>query len=142
MIKQHIILKAGSHFLIPFIMIFGCYILIVGGNSSGGGLQAGVICSFAFIVFSLVTTIEMMLKILPVIVMRMMLCIGPVLYITVGLIAMWNGGTFLDYSVLNYGNYLPGQHLHIMLIQLGIGITVFSVIMIIYSLFVQKGKVT
>jgi multicomponent Na+:H+ antiporter subunit B len=47
---------------------------------------------------------------------------------------MINGGSFLDYSVLA-ADPIAGQHLGILIIELGVGLTVASVMIIIFFSF-------
>jgi multicomponent Na+:H+ antiporter subunit B len=47
---------------------------------------------------------------------------------------MLNGGNFLDYNVLA-AEPLHGQHSGIFLIELGVGITVFAVMVIMFYAF-------
>jgi multicomponent Na+:H+ antiporter subunit B len=63
--------------------------------------------------------------------------IGVLLYGGVGLATMALGGNFLDYSVLMH-DPLHGQHLGIVLIELGIGITVFSIMVLIFFAFSSR----
>ncbi len=47
------------------------------------------------------------------------------------------GGNFLDYSVLRH-DPVHGQHLGILLIELGVGITVASVMIVIFFKFTWR----
>ena len=62
---------------------------------------------------------------------------GLLLYGSVGIISMLNNGNFLNYSTL-LQNPVHGQHLGILLIELGVGITVSSVMMIIFFTFTGR----
>ena len=44
------IIKATAQILIPFIIVFGLYVIINGAHSVGGGFQGGAVLASAFIV--------------------------------------------------------------------------------------------
>ena len=53
------------------------------------------------------------------------------------MVSFLTGGNFLDYNVL-LDNPIAGQHLGIILIELGVGFTVTSVMIIIYFSFAGR----
>jgi multicomponent Na+:H+ antiporter subunit B len=66
-----------------------------------------------------------------------MAAVGVLIYAAVGIESMLLGGKFLEYRVLA-DDPVTGQRLGIMLIELGVGITVASVVLIIYYAFVSR----
>ena len=62
---------------------------------------------------------------------------GVLLYSSVGVVSLLNGKNFLDYSVLS-ADPIAGQHLGILLIELGVGLTVASVMVIIFFNFAGR----
>ncbi len=60
---------------------------------------------------------------------------GLLLYGGVGVLGMLLGGTFLEYGVLTPDHPQHGQHYGILLVELGVGITVSAVMLIIYFVF-------
>lgn len=65
---------------------------------------------------------------------QLLAAVGLLLYASVGVVSMINGANFLDYNVLAE-NPLDGQHIGILLIELGVGITVASVMLSIFFNF-------
>ena len=59
---------------------------------------------------------------------------GVLLYTGVGIAGMLMGGEFLNYSVL-HEDPITGQHWGIWLIELGVGLTVASVMISLFLLF-------
>ena len=57
----------------------------------------------------------------------------------VGIASMFKGGNFLDYSVLEH-DPLAGQHLGILVIELGVGITVTAAMITLYFYFAGRGR--
>lgn len=140
MMRKRVVLKTISHYLTPFIIMYGCYIQLHGDYSPGGGFQAGVIVASAFFLYAFMIGMDEMLEVLPMRVMHFLCCFGPLLYAGVGVAAMLQGGEFLNYSALIPENPLSGQHIGIIIIELGVGITVFAVMMIIFTAFVQRQR--
>jgi len=48
--SANIIMKTIAKILIPFILVFGIYVVVNGADSVGGGFQGGAILAAAFIV--------------------------------------------------------------------------------------------
>ena len=57
-------------------------------------------------------------------------------YIGVGIIGILNGGEFLNYNLLS-ADPLTGQHIGIIFIELGVGITVSSTMIILFYAFAR-----
>ena len=113
----------------PFMMLFALYLQFHGEVSPGGGFQAGVILATALILYSASTNNNLghiTIKMMP---------IGVSLYILVGFICFFMKGNYLDYSALDIISNGHGQHLGITLVELGICLTVSSVMASIYYLF-------
>ena len=68
---------------------------------------------------------------------QMLAASGVLLYGCVGVVSLLNGKSFFDYSALS-SDPLAGQHLGILLIELGVGITVASVMVIIFFSFADR----
>ena len=68
--------------------------------------------------------------------------LGVLIYAGTGVLTMLSGGQFLEYSVLDHPwHSLPhGQHLGIFLVELGVGITVASVMIAIFYAFAARGR--
>ncbi len=58
---------------------------------------------------------------------------------SVGIDAILLGGNFLDYDVLAH-DAVHGQHLGILLVELGVGITVAAVMATIFYQFAGRGR--
>ncbi len=135
--SQHIVLRVIVRLLIPYIFMFGLYIQLHGEYSPGGGFQAGVICAAVFIVFSLLYGLEHAKELLSVATLRILSGLGVLIYGGVGVAAMLFHGQFLNYSMLA-ADRVEGQKLGILVIELGVGLTVFAVMLLIYYVFSQK----
>ncbi len=137
--KHNSILRVTSKFLIPLIILFALYVQFHGDFGPGGGFQAGVIFSVAIILYSLVYGLDAAEKIIPENILRILASFGVLLYAGVGIVSLFLGGNYLDYSVLG-STQIAGQHLGILLVELGVGITVSSVMLIIFFAFSGRGR--
>jgi multicomponent Na+:H+ antiporter subunit B len=135
---DNLVLRIGAKMLIPLILVFGLYVQFHGESGPGGGFQSGVIFAAAFILYALVFGMDAARAVVSERVLRVLAALGVLLYYGVGLAALFAGGNFLDYDVLAEGG-ISGQHLGIFLIELGIGITVATIMVIIFFAFAERG---
>jgi len=139
--NQHLILRLVVKFLIPFILLFALYVQAHGDYGPGGGFQAGVIFASALILYSIVFGLRQAQKVVPPKAVLVFIALGLLLYSGVGVATVLLGGTFLDYSHLSQ-DPVHGHHYGIILIELGVGITVASVMIAIYQTFAGRGPET
>ena len=129
--KISLILHEVCGLIIPAVLLYGLYVQFHGDYGPGGGFQAGVIFAAAVILYALVYGRDKAQRVFPSEIVRIFVALGLILYIAVGVTAMLMGGNFLDYNVLLPTNQ-HAQHLGIFLIELGVGITVASVMIVIF----------
>jgi len=134
--KKNPILRETSHLLIPAILLFALYVQFHGDYGPGGGFQAGVIFAVGFILYGLIYGVDRLRKVIYPALLRIMAAFGVLLYAGVGVAGMLNGGEFLNYSVLST-DAVAGQHLGILLIEAGVGITVASTMTILFYVFAR-----
>ena len=136
--KRHdVILRVVSKFLIPVILLFALYVQWHGDFGPGGGFQAGTIFAAAFILYALVFDVDTARAIISPFIIMIGLATGVLLFSLVGVVCMFKGGVFLDYSVLG-STQVKGQHLGILLVELGVGITVSSAMISIFFNFARQ----
>ena len=134
------VLRVCAKLLIPLIMLFALYVQFHGDFGPGGGFQAGVIFASAFILYALIFGIDVAMKVLTPGVRRFLLSAGLLLYAGVGVAGMLFGKRFLNYSALS-ADPVAGQHLGILLIELGVGITVAAAMITIFYVFANQDGV-
>ncbi len=133
------ILRVVGMFLVPYIMIFALYIQFHGEYGPGGGFQAGVVFASAFIIHTLLYGVKQTMRIAPLGLLTAISAAGVLLFTLVGVVSMLLGANFLDYDVLA-ANPITGQHAGIILVEFGVGLTVASVIMLIFFTFADRGE--
>ena len=137
--KHNLILRITAKLLIPFIILFALYVQFHGDFGPGGGFQAGVIFSSAFILYTLVYGLETAERIIPLRILQILASLGVLIYACTGVAGLLLGGQFLNYSVLADVT-ITGQHIGILVIELGVGITVAAVMIMIFFLFSERGR--
>ena len=129
--KDYIVLRVITKLLIPFILLFGIYVQMHGDYGPGGGFQAGVIFASSFILYAIVFDIRLARKVVPMWVLTGFSCLGVLLYCGVGIATLIYGGKFLEYGVLSF-DASSGNHIGIIIIEIGVGIAVAAVILLIF----------
>jgi multicomponent Na+:H+ antiporter subunit B len=132
-----VVLRVIAKLFFPLILLFALYVQFHGDYGPGGGFQAGVIFATGFILYALAFGLGNAQRVIPHQLLRIMIAVGVLIYAAVGIESMLLGGKFLEYRVLA-DDPVTGQHLGILLIELGVGITVAAVMLIIYYGFVSR----
>lgn len=137
--RSELILRVVAKGLIPFILLFAFYTQAHGEVSPGGGFQAGVIAAAAFVLYGLVYGLEMVERVLPTAVARGLAAAGVLVYSGTGILTWLLGGQFLDYNRLAH-DPTHGQHYGIIAVEVGVVLTVFGVMVILFYGFAGRGR--
>lgn len=135
--KGHKVLRVVAKLIIPLIILFALYVQFHGDFGPGGGFQAGVIAAAAFILYALVFSLSHSIQVVSPKFLQILASFGVLLYASVGIYSMLKGGHFLDYNKLA-ADPLAGQHYGILIIELGVGIAVFTVMLSIFYAFASQ----
>ena len=120
--------------MIAFILLYALYVQFHGDYGAGGGFQAGVIFATGFVIYDLIFGEKDVRRVLPQAWLARLAVLGVLIYAGTGVACMILGHNFLDYSALAH-DPVHGQHLGILLIELGVGIAVFAVLLVIFYAF-------
>ena len=135
--SREVIIKTVSRKLIPLIFLFALYVQFHGDFGPGGGFQAGAIFSAGFILYSLIFGFDKLVSVVSPRLLELISVTGVLLYIGVGFLCMILGGEFLNYSVLG-DTQVAGQHIGILLVEFGVFLSVFSVLLLIFYCFASR----
>ena len=138
-LKSHIVLGVIAKLIIPLILIFALYVQFHGDYGPGGGFQAGVIAAAAFILYALVFGLHLSLEVVKPKLLMLLAPLGVLIYAGTGLVSMALRSNFLDYDALA-SNPVDGQHYGIIVIELGVGITVFAAMLSIFYAFASQAE--
>jgi len=137
--EQHDVLKVIAKLVVPVILLFGLYVQFHGEYSPGGGFQAGVIFAAAIILYALVFDLDAARKVIPPAWLNRLPAIGALIFGGVGLVTMLLGGNYLDYNQLAEDPKFA-QQVGIILVEIGVGVTVASSMLVFYFSFAERGR--
>jgi len=138
--KNDLILRLVAKLLIPYILLFALYVQFHGDFGPGGGFQAGVIIAAALIFYGLIYGLPAVRKVVPEPLVESMMAVGVLIYGGVGVAGLLLGGNFLDYFVLD-PDPVHGQERGIFWVEFGVAVTVSGVMLKIFYMFADRGKV-
>jgi multicomponent Na+:H+ antiporter subunit B len=138
--RHDLVLRVVAKLLIPFILLFALYVQFHGELGPGGGFQAGVILAAAVIFYALIFGLADARKLVPEPLVESMMAIGVLIYGGVGVAGLLLGGQYLDYFVLD-PDPVHGQHRGIFWVEVGVAVTVSGVMLKIFYMFADRGKV-
>lgn len=132
---EDLIIKTSVRLLVPFIQLFGLYVIVHGHYSPGGGFQGGVILGAAFILLALAYDMKTSQEYMTTRVNALFTNLGAAIFIGVGALSAIAGGLFLDYAALDKLIPLGPIEWHsfgIFLVEVGVGFTVMSIMVLLY----------
>ena len=132
--RDNPVFRIVSKILFGPIIIYGLYVQFHGDYGPGGGFQAGVIVAAAFILYALIFGLEKVRNIMPNLVIQYIMALGVLVFAGTGIVSILMGSNYLDYSPFAYKIY-KAQHLGIIIVELGVGLTVFAVMLGLFYSF-------
>ena len=131
--SDQVILRIITKLIIPYILVFGLYVITHGELGAGGGFQGGVVLASAFILYGIVYGVEEMRKIIPRGISDALACIGVLLYTGVGTFSILAGYRFLDFTPLKPSDPGVAESWGMTLVEYGVGITVAAVMITVLN---------
>lgn len=140
LIGESLIIETSVRLMIPFIQLFGLYVIAHGHYSPGGGFQGGVILGASFILLALVFGLEASVGRFSERANAVLGNTGALIFVGTGTLAAIAGGYFLDYSA--FAAIIPidpveWRSLGVLIVEVGVGLAVMS---IMASLFWDLGS--
>ena len=129
--KDQVVPRVVAKLLVPYMLLYALCVQWHGDYGPGGGFQAGVIFAAAVILYALIFDLGNAQRAIRPWVVNLLVPLGLLLYIGVGIATILKGGVFLEYGVLAH-DPVHGQHLGILLVELGVGTTVAGVMLTIF----------
>lgn len=131
-LREQVILTKVAHLTVPFVLVYGVYVITHGEIGPGGGFQGGVILAAAYILYALIYGLPAAQRALPRRFTDLTAALGVLLYAGVGVACLLLGANFLDYDVLSADD-AAGQKLGMTLVESGVGLTVASVMVTVFN---------
>jgi multicomponent Na+:H+ antiporter subunit B len=137
--QDDIVMRVIAKVMIPTIMLYALYVQFHGDYGPGGGFQAGVIFAAAFVLYAVIFGLNRARHVWPQQYNLLGFCLGVLLYGGTGIASMLLGDNFLAYNVLGESPS-KGQHLGILLVEFGVGLTVASVMVSLFLTFAGRAS--
>ena len=132
--NESIIIRTVSRILIPFVQLFGLYVIMHGHSSPGGGFQGGVILGASYILYGIAYGVDSVKHRFSYLRLNVFTSLGVFIYAGIGLVCLLLGANFLNYGILP----IPAaRSMGMFGIELGVGFTVMSVMVSLYYDLIQ-----
>ncbi len=129
-IGPSLIIEMGVRVMIPFIQLFGLYVIAHGHVSPGGGFQGGVVLGASFILMAIAFDLKTSLRFFSLRANAVMAASGVFIYTGTGVLCALLGGLFLDYSAMDVLLALgpvEWRSMGVFIVELGVGLAVTSI---------------
>ncbi|PLX89730.1 MAG: hypothetical protein C0618_00555 [Desulfuromonas sp.] len=139
-VGESLITQTAVRLLVPFVQLFGLYVIVHGHYSPGGGFQGGVLLGSSFIMLGLAYDQKTVLRLMSERTNILFGNLGALIFTGVGALCAIFGGLFLDYSALDVLiplGPIEWRSFGIFLVEVGVGLAVMS---IMASLFWDLGS--
>lgn len=137
--RLDVIFRVAAKIFIPFMLVFALYVQFHGDFGPGGGFQAGVVAAAMVIFYSIIFGLEAAQRNFPQRIVEMMVPAGVAIFAGVGVVNLLLGDNYLDYSSLMH-DPAHGQHIGILLVEIGVFVTVSGTMVAIFYTFVGRGR--
>ena len=138
--REKLVLRVVARRLVPFVLLFALYVQFHGDYGPGGGFQAGVVFAAGLILYGMIFGVDDVRRVVPPRAVEVGISAGVLLFVGVGCVSFLGGANFLDYAALDSHDPVHGRHLGILLVELGVGLTVASVMTAIYYGFAGRSR--
>jgi multicomponent Na+:H+ antiporter subunit B len=134
-VGDSLIIRTVVRLLVPFIQLYGLYVIVHGHYSPGGGFQGGVVLGSSFILLALAYDLKTSLGFMSERVNRLLGNLGVLIFVGVALLCALLGGLFLDYAALARLIPMAAEEWHsfgIFLVEVGVGLAVMSIMVSLF----------
>lgn len=124
-----IIIRVVCRSLVPFIQLFGLYVVVHGHSSPGGGFQGGVTLAASFVLLVLAEGRGALRRRIPLGALNAFASAGVLLYAGLGVVCLALGANYLDYGPLPFAE---PRSVGMLVIEIGVGVTVMAAMLSIF----------
>ncbi|WP_432823174.1 MnhB domain-containing protein [Trichloromonas sp.] len=134
-VGDSLIVQTGVRLLVPFLQLFGLYVIVHGHYSPGGGFQGGVVLGSSFILLALAYDLKTSIRHFSLRANAILGNTGALIFTGIGAFCAVMGGLFLDYSALD--KIIPlgpieWRSFGIFLVEVGVGLAVMSIMVSLF----------
>lgn len=133
--SDNIIIITIARILIPFIQLYGLYVIMHGHYSPGGGFQGGVILAASIVLFILTNGLSENNRKRYEKGLAFLSALGILIYSGIGFLCIMLSGNYLDYSALSSILHVSPAYARsygILGVEIGVALTVMSVMVLIF----------
>ena len=138
-----LIIKTVCRLLVPFIQLFGLYVIAHGHHSPGGGFQGGVILGASIILLAISQDLRTAVKRMGERLVAILCAVGVLIYAGTGALCMLLGLNFMNYSALApvlFVDKIMARSHGILIVEIGVGFAVMTAMIWIYNNISSAGK--
>ncbi|MCL0082728.1 sodium:proton antiporter [Dehalococcoidia bacterium] len=133
-----VVIQTVARVLMPFLQLFGLYIIVHGPVSPGGGFQGGVIVGASIILLALSYELSSAETKVSHKVRIAMDSTGALLFAGIGLLCLLAGGVFLEYGIIPLP-MVPAEVRGLMILLVGVAIGI-HIMALATSLFLHLAE--
>lgn len=138
-----LIIETACRILVPFLQLFGLYVIAHGHHSPGGGFQGGVILGASMILLAISHDLRTAVGRMSERVHAILCPVGVLIYAGTGALCLVLGFNFLDYGALAgilHVDPVTARSHGILIVEIGVGFAVMTAMIWIYNNISSKGK--
>ena len=138
-----LIIKTACRILVPFLQLFGLYVIAHGHHSPGGGFQGGVILGASMILLAISHDLRTAVDRMSEKVHAILCPAGVFIYAGTGALCLVLGHNFLDYGALAglfHVDPVAARSYGILIVEIGVGLAVMATMLWIYNNISSKGR--
>lgn len=138
-----LIIKTVCRLLIPFIQLFGLYVIAHGHYSPGGGFQGGVILGASIVLLAISQGLRTSVQRLREKLDAILSAVGVLIYAGTGALCLLLGLNFMDYGALApvlHCDPITARSHGILIVEIGVGVAVMFTMIWIYCNLSSTGK--
>ena len=119
----------------PFVLVFGVYVVAHGHYGPGGGFAGGVVLAVGVVLARLTVDRELVERCVPQATGLVSMVVGMSLYLMSAFLPLLGGGALLDYAAVPIDAISEPRrrYLGIMVVEFGVGAVVFGGILLIFD---------
>jgi multicomponent Na+:H+ antiporter subunit B len=139
---ETVMVRTVVRLLAPLVQLYALYVIFHGHYSPGGGFQGGVVLAASYILIGLGLGRDELERHVTEYQLAVLSGVGVLIFAGIGALSFFAGAEYLDYGALSYlAEEVPVRRAFgILLIEIGVAITVASVIVLIFMRLIDRGE--
>lgn len=133
--------RVVSALMVPFVLVFGVYVVAHGHYTPGGGFAGGVVLGVGVVLARLTLHRYIVERSFPEWLATVAMGIGMLAFFAAAFVPMLTGGLLLDYAEVPVAESVSRRrYIGILVVELGVGAVVFGAILSIFDRLAKAGR--